>query len=124
MTFISSSSSPGEVAAQISGTDPNDFPRVWQLGNAAFQDIVFLNASTTWDAGSINDGAEETKDINVPGAELGDFVMASCSIDVADLALTGQVTAANTVTLQLLNNTGGAVDLDSGTYYIRVMKRV
>lgn len=82
-----------------------------------------LSGSTTWDAASIADGDEEAKDITVTGAVLGDFVLVSASIDVADLSLVGQVTAADTVTVQLLNNTGGAIDLASMTTYVRVLPR-
>lgn len=83
-----------------------------------------LHASATWDAASIADGDEEAKDVTVTGAALGDYAMASLSIDVADLVLNAQVTAANTVTCVLANNTDAAVDLASATVYVRVLKRV
>lgn len=83
-----------------------------------------LVGSTTWDAGSIDDGNEEAKEITVAGAALGDFVIGvSLSVDVADLVLNAQVTAANTVTAILANNTGGAVDLASATVRVVVMKK-
>ena len=88
-----------------------------------FGTLIMLDGSVAWDAGSIADGDEEAKEVTVTGAALGDFVLASLSIDVADLVLTGAVTAANTVTLSLANNTGGAIDLASCTAYARVMKR-
>lgn len=80
-----------------------------------------INVSATWDAASIADGDEEAKEVTVTGAALGDFVMVSSSIDTLDLALTAQVTAANTVTCLLLNNTGGAINLASMTVYVRVI---
>jgi hypothetical protein len=76
---------------------------------------TFLTGSDTWDAGSIADGDEAAKEITVTGAALGDFVVVSHGVDVADLACVGQVTAANTVTVTLLNNTGGNIDLASST---------
>lgn len=82
-----------------------------------------INASTTWNPGSIADGGMEAKDVTVTGAELGDHVLVSFSLDVADLTLTANVTAANTVTCVLANSTGGAVDLAEGTLYIRLLKR-
>lgn len=82
-----------------------------------------LTGSVTWDAGSIADGDEEVKEVTVTGAALGDFVLASHGVDVADLAIVGAVTAADTVTLQLLNNTGGAIDLASTTAYCVVLPR-
>jgi len=83
-----------------------------------------LYASATWDASSIADGDEEAKEITTTGAALGDYVIASSlSIDIADLQLTADVTAANTVTAVLSNSTGSAVDLDSCTVRVIVMKR-
>lgn len=85
---------------------------------------LWLSASDTWDPGSIADGNEEAKDVTVTGAALGDFAIASFSLDVADLVLDAQVTIANTVTCVLANNTGGAIDLSSGTIYVQVIKRI
>ena len=76
--------------------------------------------AATWNPGSIANGAEEVLEVTVTGAQLGDFVDVSFSLDVQDLALTAQVTALNTVTVQLLNNTGGAIDLGSGTVRVLV----
>lgn len=80
----------------------------------------YLDGSKTFDSGSIADGNEEVTEITVTGAALGDFCIASSSIDVLDLAVVASVTAADTVTLQLLNNTGGAIDLASATVRCRV----
>jgi len=79
--------------------------------------------SDTWDAASIADGDEEAKEVTVTGAALGDFAIASLSIDIVDLVLNAQVTAANTVTCILANNTGGAIDLASCTVYVLVIRR-
>lgn len=80
-----------------------------------------LTGSATRDASSIADGDEEVKEVTVTGAALWDFVLVSASIDVADLALVAQVTATDTVTCQLLNNTGGAIDLWSMTVRVVVL---
>lgn len=82
-----------------------------------------ITASATWNPASIADGDEAATDVTVAGAALGDFVLVSAGVDVADLVLAAQVTAANTVTLSLANNTGAGVDLASATYYIVVLKR-
>ena len=76
----------------------------------------------TWDPGSVAAGGQVTKDITVPGAALGDFVLKSFSLDVEDLKLSADVTAANTVTAILSNLTGAAVDLGSGTLKVLVLK--
>lgn len=79
-----------------------------------------FTGSATWDAAAILDGNEEAKEITVTGAKLGDFAQVSLSIDNADLDITGTVTAANTVTAILANNTGGTIDLGSATVYALV----
>lgn len=83
----------------------------------------FAVVEETKNWGSIADGDEAAEEVTVTGAQLGDFAMASMSVDISDLMLTAAVTAANTVTCVLANNTGGAVDLDSGTLYVMVIPR-
>lgn len=83
----------------------------------------YLTGSATWNAGSIADGDEEVKEVTVTGAALGDFAIASMGVDVADLAITAAVTATNTVTCQLNNNTGGAIDLASTTVRVVVIPK-
>lgn len=80
-----------------------------------------LSAKVTWDPASTLDGDEVATDVTVPGAKLGDFALASFSLDVVDMSLTADVTAANTVTAVLANNTGGTVDLGSGTLRVFVI---
>lgn len=83
--------------------------------------LVF-SGSTTWDASSIAVGAMEAKDVTVTGATLGDFVIPAPSIDITDLTISASVTAADTVTVVLANNTAGAVDLGSMTIAVKVLK--
>ena len=80
-----------------------------------------MTASATWDPASIDDGNEVSVDVTVPGAALGDFAFASLGVDVADLVRDANVTAANTVTAVLANNTGGAVNLASSTLRVKVV---
>jgi len=82
--------------------------------------VVQAVGSKTFNPGSIADGNEEATTVTATGAVLGDFVMVSFSVDVADLVLDGQVTAADTVTCVFANNTGGAIDLASGTLRVIV----
>jgi hypothetical protein len=89
---------------------------------------VFSNiwvAKGTIDFGSVADGDEVVDTIAVPGVALGDVVIGvSASVDVADLNLTAAVTAANEVTVQVNNNTGGAIDLASAVYKVVVGRTV
>ncbi len=79
--------------------------------------------SKTWDPGSVADGGDISTTLTVTGAELGDYVIASFSLDVTDLVLNAQVTAADTVSVVLANNTGSAVDLGSGTLRVKVIPK-
>jgi hypothetical protein len=74
-----------------------------------------------FNAASMLDGNEEAVDVTVPGAALGDFAFVSIDIDVTDLELSAQVTAANTVTVSLSNNTGGTIDLGAGNLRVKVV---
>jgi N-acetyl-beta-hexosaminidase len=97
----------------------------YRRGKQQFQGLF----SEMWTAqGTINfaevaDGDEAVDTIAVPGVALGDMVLAvSASIDVADLGLTAQVTAANEVTVQVWNNTGGAINLAEAVYRVVVAR--
>lgn len=92
-------------------------------GKQQFQGMFteMWTAKGTVDFAEIADGDEAVDTIAVPGVALGDMVIAvSCSIDVADLNLTAAVTAANEVTVQLNNNTGGAINLGSAVFRVVV----
>tara|TARA_R110002020_G_scaffold109463_4_gene253295 strand:- start:11405 stop:11731 length:327 start_codon:yes stop_codon:yes gene_type:complete len=81
-----------------------------------------LAASKEQDLGSIDDGNEEAFEITCTGAALGDIVLGcSSSLDIIDLGVTAQVTAANTVTVTVLNNSGGALDLGAATFRALVL---
>lgn len=79
-------------------------------------------ASATWDPGNLGDAAQEAKDFTVTGAALGDQAFAGAGVDVQDMTVTATVTLADTVTVVLANETGGALDLASSTWYITVIK--
>lgn len=83
-----------------------------------------IQASDTWDPASIANGAKERfRMTGVTGAALGDFVVASFSLDLQDMTLSAQVQASTVVDAVISNNTGGAVDLGSGTITVRVYKK-
>lgn len=82
------------------------FTEMWAVTETA---LNFANAAT-------GSGTFATADLTVPGVALGDMVIGlSMGVDTVDAAVVGAVTAANTVTVTLLNNTAGAVDLASTT---------
>lgn len=78
--------------------------------------------TASWDTGSIAAGSYATKEVTVQGAALGDFAMASLSLDVQDMQLNANVTAANTVTVTLFNPTGSAIDIGTPTLKVLVFK--
>lgn len=76
-----------------------------------------LSGSATYDPPSINAGASATTTVTVTSARAGDIVL-GVQFDQntsTQLTLTGEVTADNTVTVRLANNTASPVDLGSGT---------
>jgi hypothetical protein len=78
--------------------------------------------STTFNPGSLADGAGETSSgITVTGAALGDFVLVSAPYDLQDITVTGYVQAADTVEIRVQNESTGTVDLASGTWKIKVI---
>jgi hypothetical protein len=81
-----------------------------------------LTGSETWDAASIADGAEEMEEVSVVGAAMGDYAIATINSDTLDGILSAHVTAEDTVTIVVANNTGGAIDLASGTLEVMVFK--
>lgn len=93
------------------------------VDRAQFQglfDQMFLY-SGTYDSASLATGAGRSDTVTVPGVALGDMVLGiSVGVSTAGLTITGNVTAANTVTLRLDNLTGGAVDMASTTLRVLV----
>jgi hypothetical protein len=91
--------------------------KYWLAGHPSGR---LLAGSATVDFAEITDGNEAASDITVTGAALGDIVMVSHSLDVADLQLTADVTAANTVSV-VASSSGDTVDLGSGTVRVLVI---
>lgn len=81
-----------------------------------------LTGSGTVDVASIAADANGTLTITVTGAALGDFAIFSAGVDLAGLIATCYVSAADTVTVNLENQTAGAIDLASTTWKAKVFK--
>lgn len=91
------------------------------VGNTGW--IRDLAGSVTWDPASLADGVGETSAaITVTGAALGDYVMIAAPYDLQGITCNGYVSAENTVKIRLQNETGGPIDLASGTWKVRVIK--
>lgn len=81
-------------------------------------------ATVAWDPASVADGAASAvKVVTVVGAAVGDFVRASSDLALpAGSFLIAQVTAADTVGVQLVNVSGAAVDVAAGNVKVLVSK--
>lgn len=89
-----------------------------------FQSVfdVVASVTKTVDPASLADAAGASTDVTVTGAALGDFVLLGPGVDVADVTVSAFVTAANTVTIRVQNESGGAVNLASSTWNIMVLR--
>ena len=67
-------------------------------------------------------GAVVSATVTFPGAEAGDFAVASFDPMNSGISLTAQVTAANTVTVWFQNNSAGTIDLANGTLRVLLEK--
>lgn len=81
-----------------------------------------FQGSKTYDPGSLSDGQGETTTVTVSGARLGDYASASFSLNISGITLTAYVSANDTVTVRFQNESGGTVDLASGTLRAIVRK--
>lgn len=88
----------------------------------AFRDS-FLMGEATYDPANLVDGAGATTTVSVPGAVMGDFAVASFSNDLQGITLTAYVSSVNTVSVRFQNESGGALDLASGTLRALVIRR-
>lgn len=79
-----------------------------------------LHGSATYDPPSLVDGAGATAAVAVSGARLGMIASAGFSNDVQGLLVSASVQLADTVTVRFFNDTGGTVNLASGTLNVVV----
>jgi len=89
---------------------------------AVFGEVICYQGTLDLGDAATGSGTFASSDVTVTGAELGDFVLVSMGVDTVDAVVAGAVTAADTVTVTLLNNTSGAVNLASTTVRIAVLK--
>lgn len=88
-------------------------------GNVVSLDAV---ASAVYDPANLADGAGVTTTIALAGAALGDMVIGSFSLDIQGILVTYYVSAVNTIAIRFQNETGGAIDLGSGTINVKLIK--
>jgi hypothetical protein len=93
-------------------TDPVYFNAT--LTNTNFL-IAQLSDEVTYNPASLVDGAGVTTSLAVEGAQVGDRVEVTFSEPLQGILFTGWVSAAGTVSVRFQNETGGTIDLASGT---------
>ena len=89
---------------------------VVERGNKQFQGMFsdMWKVTGTLDAGSLADGAGESDTVTVPGVVVGDIVLGwSLGVSATGMTITAYVSAADTVTLRVQNESGSTVDLSS-----------
>ena len=77
----------------------------------------------SWTPGAIASGAELGVDVPVTEAELGDFVIASASVDLQGMKPSCYIKSANNAHYILRNDTGAPITLGTFTIYVRVIKK-
>jgi hypothetical protein len=71
--------------------------------------------STTWDPGSLADGAVESKDVTVTGAATNMPCFATVSNLTSGWLVSASCTATDVITVTIMNKTGGTVNLGNAT---------
>jgi hypothetical protein len=83
-----------------------------------------LYGSAVYDPPSLTAGAQQSTSVTVIGAAVGDIVGGvSFSSTLSGTRMWGEVTGANTVTVYHRNDTGGTLDIGSGTLRVEVAKQ-
>lgn len=93
--------------------------------NSQWNEVMSAIVHTrTLDPTSIPSGSTGTTGpFTVTGAALGDMVLVGAPYDLQGIIATAYVNAANAVTIRMYNPTGGAIDLTTGTWQVRVVKQ-
>lgn len=99
----------------------------WLVENATPGTSIIVKqhlGSATYDPPSLADGAGVTTTVTVTGANVGDFAEAAFSNPLQGITVTAWVSAANTVSVRFQNESGGVLDLASGTLWARSVRPV
>ena len=102
-------------AYKVVFTDADDVTLVTQDPVEGRASPFDYTGSATFNPSNLADGAGETTTVTVTGAALGDFAFAAFSLDLQGILLTAWVSAADTVSVRLQNETTGALNLAEGT---------
>lgn len=98
------------------------YPLVYDGTNLRMLTWPVLEGSATFNPASLADAAGETTTVTVTGAAVGDYVEVAFSNALQGITVTGWVSATNTVSVRFQNESGGTLDLASGTLRARVSR--
>lgn len=70
-----------------------------------------ISGTLTWNLPEIEHGIEETNEVEIVGARVGDIVTIGGINDIADISISGEVFRDDLVSVRATNNTGGTLDL-------------
>jgi hypothetical protein len=123
---VGATSIPLSIITDASGLtgfiEMSNITAVIGLNPIAFGERTQPVGSATYNPPSLTTGTETTTTVTVTGAALGDYAIASFSLDTQGIKINARVSAADTVTVTFRNDTGGTLDLASGTLRARVVK--
>ena len=89
-----------------------------------FNDINGIyNYNVTYNPASLVDGAGETTDFTAIGARVSDFVLISAPYNLQGITATGYVSGSGTATIRLQNESGGTINLASGSWKIKIIQQ-
>lgn len=94
------------------------------VGATSLVTLEQLFGKATYDPPSLTDGNGATTTVTVTGAAVGDEAQAAFSNALQGITVTAWVSATNTVSVRFQNETGGTLDLASGTLRAFVTPRV
>jgi hypothetical protein len=80
-----------------------------------YNNYGYMTGSDTYDPGSLADGAGVTTTVTCTGAEVGDMAEAGFSNALQGISVTAWVSSGSTVSVRFQNESGGVLDLASGT---------
>lgn len=125
--FNINTTTPAPLIVKVDG---NDFPSTDYFTGPTYNTtsvLVWLDGRlqyvTTYDPPNIANGASDSQNYSIAGADQGDIVTVGFTTPAAGFVITGQAYTTNGVKVVFGNLSGGAVDLVSGTLRIDVWKR-
>lgn len=122
---VSGNKSSGNTGGDLSFTA---YPHGYHPNmNYAGDGVYPLQVTTTWDPGSLTNGSSVSLNVTVSGVVSGDVAIANFPVlasasSVAGIQISTSAYTSNTVKVTITNNSGGVVDLDSGTLIVKAMK--